>query len=88
MSLHPVLILIATVLFLVLGFGIGFILNMVLRTTWLPVVISLGVIAGALFYNHKVPGLADVIILTAGLVGSILSGWTIQLLRKKGYRMF
>jgi len=88
MSLHPVLIMIATLLFLVLGFGIGFILNMILRTTWLPVFIAIAVIVGALYFNQIVPGLADILILSSGLLGSFISGWTIQYLRKKGYRMF
>ncbi|MGC5328252.1 YuiB family protein [Brevibacillus sp. SYSU BS000544] len=79
---------ISILLFSILAFGIGFILNMILRTTWLPVVISLGVIVGSLIYKQIVPGIYDVIILAFGVVGSILSGWTIQLLRNKGYRMF
>lgn len=79
---------ISILLFSILAFGIGFILNMILRTTWFPVVISLGVIVGSLVYKHIVPGIYDVIILAFGVVGSIMSGWTIQLLRNKGYKMF
>ncbi|MFM1654893.1 YuiB family protein [Brevibacillus sp. B_LB10_24] len=80
--------LVSIVLFTVLAFGIGFIINMILRTTWLPVVIALGVIIGALVYNKIVPGLVDIVILAFGIAGSVVSGWTIQTLRKKGYRMF
>ncbi|WP_019123759.1 YuiB family protein [Brevibacillus massiliensis] len=80
--------LVSIVLFTVLAFGIGFIINMILRTTWLPVVIAFGVIIGALVYNKIVPGLVDIIILAFGIAGSVVSGWTIQTLRKKGYRMF
>jgi hypothetical protein len=80
--------LISIVLFTVLGFGIGFICNMVLRTTWLPVVIAGGVIVGALVYKKIVPGIFDTVILVCGILGTVVSGWTIQTLRKKGYRMF
>ncbi|MGE5701684.1 MAG: YuiB family protein [Clostridia bacterium] len=86
--MHIIQFLISIVLFTALAFGIGFILNMVLRTTWLPVVVSVGVVVGALVYKGIVPGIFDVIILAFGLAGSVMSGWTIQLLRKKGYRMF
>ncbi|NGQ96986.1 hypothetical protein G3578_17625 [Brevibacillus sp. SYP-B805] len=79
---------VSIVLFAVLGFGIGFIINMVLRTTWLPVVIALGVIVGTLVYNRIVPNVFDVVILTCGLLGTVGGGWTIHVLRKKGYRMF
>jgi hypothetical protein len=80
--------LISIVLFTVLGFGIGFIFNMVLRTTWLPVIIAAGVIVGALVYKKIMPGIFDTVILMCGILGTIVSGWTIQTLRKKGYRMF
>ncbi|MGN7471709.1 YuiB family protein [Brevibacillus sp. SAFN-007a] len=80
--------LVSIVLFTVLGFGIGFILNMILKTTWLPVVIGVGVVAGALIYQKIVPGVWDAIILGCGMAGTVGSGWTISLLRKKGYRMF
>ncbi len=79
---------ISIVLFTVLAFGIGFILNMVLKTTWLPVVACVGVVVGALIYQKIIPSVFDLTILIFGLAGSILSGWTIQVLRKKGYRMF
>ncbi|MFY0544746.1 YuiB family protein [Brevibacillus sp. H7] len=79
---------VSIVLFAVLGFGIGFIINMVLRTTWLPVVITVGVIVGALIYKQIIPGVVDSIILACGMIGTVVSGWTIQTLRKKGYRMF
>ncbi|UFJ39652.1 YuiB family protein [Brevibacillus humidisoli] len=79
---------ISILLFTILAFGIGFIINMILRTTWLPVVIALGVIIGTLLYQEIVPNIFDSIILGFGMLGSIMSGWTIQLLRKKGYRMF
>lgn len=80
--------LISIVLFTILAFGIGFILNMVLRTTWLPVIISVGVVVGALALNNIAPNVFDLTILGFGLAGSVMSGYTIQLLRRKGYRMF
>ncbi|CAM5783096.1 MULTISPECIES: YuiB family protein [Brevibacillus] len=79
---------VSVVLFAVLGFGIGFIINMILRTTWMPVILVFGVVVGALIYKNIVPGLWDSIILGVGLIGAVASGWTIQTLRKKGYRMF
>lgn len=80
--------LISIVLFTILAFGIGFILNMVLRTTWLPVIVCIGVVVGALVLKNIVPTGFDLTILLFGMAGSVMSGYTIQLLRKKGYRMF
>lgn len=80
--------MVSIVLFTVLGFGIGFILNMILKTTWFPVVIGVGVVVGALVYQQIVPGVWDSLILGCGMAGTVASGWTIQTLRKKGYRMF
>ncbi|MET3292557.1 hypothetical protein EDM56_18745 [Brevibacillus fluminis] len=80
--------LISIVLFTILAFGIGFILNMVLRTTWLPVIVCVGVVIGALVLKNIVPTGYDLTILLFGMAGSVMSGYTIQLLRKKGYRMF
>lgn len=31
---------------------------------------------------------ADILVLSSGFVGAILSGFTMRILRKKGYRMF
>jgi len=81
-------LIVSIVLFIVLGFGIGFIINMILRTTWLPVVLALGLVVGILVYNRIVPNALDIAILACGLAGTIGGGWTIQILRKKGYRMF
>lgn len=80
--------MVSIVLFSVLGFGIGFILNMILKTTWLPVIIAVGVVAGALVYQNIIPGMWDWLILGCGMAGTVASGWTIQTLRQKGYRMF
>lgn len=94
-------------LFIVLFLGIGFIINMLLRTTWFmtivyPIVVILIVDKIRLFKYFSEPavsfkalqtnfaelGGADVIILTSGFLGAILSGVVIKLLRKNGYQMF
>ncbi len=79
--------MISIVLFFVLFFGIGFILNMILKTTWFPLIIYVGVVIYLLF-DIESPHLVDLTVLCAGFVGAIGSGWTIQMLRAKGYRMF
>ncbi|SFA43132.1 Putative membrane protein [Anoxybacillus pushchinoensis] len=102
----PVL-LISILLFFVLFFGIGFLLNMILRTTWTMAILSPFVL---LFWIDQISLIdyvtnpsesfahvkerigslasADLIILSSGIVGAIVSGVVIQTLRKKGYRMF
>lgn len=88
-------------------FGISFILNMLLRKTWLmslvyPIIVLL--IVGqrsflkyftdaktafpALLDNLVNLTLADIIILASGLVGTLVSGIVIRMLRKSGYQMF
>lgn len=89
-------LLIAILIFLVLMFGIGFILNMLLKTTWIPTYLYVGLIVYIyLFYQEgqfvsRNMGYAiwDYIIALAGFGGAVLSGWTIKVLRQKGYRMF
>ncbi|MBO9130684.1 YuiB family protein [Bacillus sp. 165] len=102
----PVL-LISMMLFLVLFFGIGFLLNMILRGTWVMVVLYPLVCAFIIdkvsitdyFFdtNHAFSSLkagfmhlgqADILILMTGLVGAILAGVTIKMLRQRGYQMF
>ncbi|AMA71998.1 MULTISPECIES: YuiB family protein [Aneurinibacillus] len=78
-------------LFIVLLFGIGFILNMLIKTTWMPAFLYSGIAIGVLVYlimNDRTPHMVDYVMLTSGLVGAIASGWTIKTLRMKGYRMF
>lgn len=120
-------LVVSVLLYFVIFFGIAFILNMLLRTTWLmsclyPIVIILTVdninlqqfndvnfdhpllFMGEMtiltyftnpisaFYTvfikliHITP--VDVIILTAGLAGTIVSGFVVKFLRKQGYQMF
>lgn len=80
-------LIVSIVLIFVLIFGLGFILNMILKTTWLPIVLYIAVVA-YLALGLKTAYLPDYLWFFAGLIGAILSGWTIRILRKKGYRMF
>ncbi|UTR15823.1 YuiB family protein [Salipaludibacillus sp. LMS25] len=100
-------LMIAILLYFVLFFGIGFILNMLLRSTWTMTIVYPVVIffmindSGYLSYFND-PGTAfpalghafislttaDIIILTAGMVGAILAGIAIRMLRVRGYQMF
>lgn len=102
----PVL-LISMLLFLVLFFGIGFLLNMLLRMSWIMAIVypivCIFIIDDVRFITYfQKPGdsfpalgdklaslaLADILILVCGLVGAILSGVIIKMLRKSGYQMF
>jgi len=102
----PVL-LISILLFFVLAFGIGFLANMLFRTTWFMVVIYPIIIVmivdkinttkyftqtadafSILKTNLLAVGMGDVVILSSGLVGAIMSGVVILSLRKNGYQMF
>lgn len=87
------------VLFFVLLFGIGFILNMLLKTTWFPIYLYLIVMLPLVVYwqwdaelsfadNLLGYQIADYITAIGGLVGAYLSGKTIHVLRVKGYKMF
>mgnify|MGYP003820716197 CR=1 FL=1 len=88
-----VLIVLAFVMF----FGLGFILNMLLKTTWLPIIAYVLLIVGLIvwfwgtdtfFGNLNEYTFADILTLLSGLAGAATSGYTIRLLRKKGYKMF
>ncbi|ANY65195.1 YuiB family protein [Paenibacillus algorifonticola] len=92
-------LIIATVLFLVMMFGIGFILNMLLKTTWFPIYMFIIVLVP--FYvwstwdktlsaseNFTSFTFIDLVPVFGALIGAYLSGWTIQALRKGGYKMF
>jgi hypothetical protein len=94
----PVLVLM--ILFFVMMFGIGFILNMLMKTTWFPcflfVIVILPVVVYSLwdrgqmsFWTHVGSfQLVDYLTGVAGLIGAYMSGWTIKTLRIKGFRMF
>ncbi|TVX98755.1 YuiB family protein [Cohnella terricola] len=91
--------IIGSLLCLVLFFGIGFILNMLIKTTWFPlwlfviVVIPLGIWQlwqDDLSVTENIQSLlvSDTILIVAGAVGAYLSGWSIRALRRGGYKMF
>ncbi|MDQ0340966.1 hypothetical protein J2S00_003806 [Caldalkalibacillus uzonensis] len=106
--MDPLQFIISILLFLILFFGIGFILNMLLKTTWLPglilypIVVLLIVSEVPLGAYFTAPGqslahlgeqltsllMVDYVILSAGFIGALLSGLSIQMLRARGYRMF
>lgn len=87
---------IATVLIFVLVFGIGFILNMLIKTTWFPIYLYLIVIAIYIISEGwgDIPAqlakytIVDIIPGIGGLIGAYASGATISKLRKGGYKMF
>lgn len=91
----PILLLI----FFVLLFGIGFILNMLLKTTYLPVYLYVILLLPLVVYlqwdnGQSLAGnllgyqFTDYLTALAGLIGAWLGGKTIQTLRVKGYKMF
>ncbi|WP_082083796.1 YuiB family protein [Paenibacillus beijingensis] len=90
---------VAVVLFCVMMFGIGFILNMLMKTTWFPiylflvVIVPLGVWAT---WDHNKSALAnftsftivDLLPVIGAIIGAYMSGWAIRALRRGGYKMF
>lgn len=83
----PQLIISVPLLF-VLFFGIGFILNMILKTTWLPLIIFLGVVIYIAYDLTMLFTLVNVVLFLSGLAGAVGGVWTIKVLREKGYKMF
>lgn len=100
-------LIVSVILYFVIFFGISFIINMLLRRTWLmtvlyPFIIILIVGDNKFSQYFTEPGHAfsalieqvsnfaiyDIIILLSGLVGAIVSGIVIKILRKSGYQMF
>lgn len=94
-------------LFFVLFFGIAFLLNMLLRATWImafvyPIIVILIIdkfAFGKYFTDTSWAfstlgdrilnvGFIDIIVLSTGFAGTILSGVVIKMLRKSGYQMF
>jgi len=98
MVLNVFQLIVIALLAFVLMFGVGFILNMLLKTTWFPSYGYLALMAGMFLYfewdsPNKLASLAgygfiDWLAVAAGLVGAYVSGWTIQTLRVKGFKMF
>ncbi len=90
---------IVTILMFVLMFGIGFILNMLLKTTWLPLYLYILLVIGLViwYWTKEDAGIwttlsefavPDYLAFVGGLAGSILTGSAIKMLRVKGYKMF
>lgn len=70
-------------------FGLGFILNMLLKTTWFPIVAYMGLIVGLIWWSWGTSyAFVDVLPLVSGLLGAVASGSVIKSLRIKGYKMF
>lgn len=74
-------------LFFVLTFGLGFIINMIVKTTWAPSYLFVIIVAFFVYRSGGMNGL-DATILLFGLIGVIVSGVVMKMLRKRGYRMF
>ncbi|MBD1370906.1 hypothetical protein IC620_00830 [Hazenella sp. IB182357] len=81
-------IIISIPLLFVLFFGIGFVLNMILKTTWLPLLVFLGVVIYIGMGLTQIFTVINAIFFFSGLAGAIGGVWTIKILREKGYRMF
>jgi Na+/alanine symporter len=90
---------IITILMFVIMLGLGFILNMLLKTTWLPLYAYILLVIGILiwFWNKEDGTLwntisefafPDYAAAVGGVVGAWLSGSTINTLRLNGYKMF
>lgn len=87
--------IVGALLFFVFAFGIGFILNMLVKTTWFPlwfftiVVIPLG----AWYYwdpDTTIGSFLAVFLppMLSIVVGAYVSGWAIRKLRLSGYKMY
>ncbi|MUT64323.1 YuiB family protein [Paenibacillus sp. NEAU-GSW1] len=92
-------LIVATVLFLVMMFGIGFILNMLLKTTWFPIYVFIIVLIPLYIWqtwddsesfvgNFTAFTIIDLIPVIGALAGAYISGWAIRALRRGGYKMF
>ncbi len=86
-------------LFFVMMFGIGFILNMLIKTTWFPIYLFIIVVVPLGMYftwnkelgfteNLTAYGAVDILVAIGALIGAYMSGWTIRKLRLGGYKMF
>ncbi|WP_048601250.1 YuiB family protein [Rubeoparvulum massiliense] len=81
-------LIISIPLFLVLCYMIGFILNMLIKTTWLPLFIYAGIVLWMLYKTGGHFFLAEYVVFFSGLAGTLLSVFTIRFLRRRGYSMF
>jgi hypothetical protein len=91
--------IVGSVLCIVLFFGIGFILNMLIKSTWIPLWLFLIIVVPLGIWHLWQPDLSfkenvqsmlvsDIILILAGAVGAYMSGWAIRALRRGGYKMF
>ncbi|HEX7057813.1 MAG TPA: YuiB family protein [Bacilli bacterium] len=89
--------IVATALIFVLAYGLAFILDMLVKTTWLPIYAYLIFIVLYVYFNWDSGSFGeylqeytyvDVLPAIGGLAGAALSCWSIHYLRKKGYKMF
>jgi hypothetical protein len=82
--------IIGAVLIFVLFFGIGFIVNMLIKTTWFPIWLYLIVVLPlAMWFGDFTVLSADFAVYgVGGLAGAALSGSIIRTLRRQGYKMF
>jgi hypothetical protein len=95
-EINAIQIVIAILLIFVLFFGISFILNMLLKTTWFPIYIYIvGIIALLIFWDKTSWGtfllsfkLVDYVYFITGILGIVIGGKAIETLRKQGYKMF
>jgi hypothetical protein len=90
-------LVVLTLLLFTLFFGLGFIINMLMKTTWFPVYGYVVFVACFLYFswgstlvvdNIRSYTVSDYIPFLAGLGGALTSGYTIKTLRVKGYKMF
>jgi hypothetical protein len=91
-------VIVIAVLAFVLMFGVGFILNMLLKTTWFPIYGFMALMIGLFVYfewgtdnmlsSLAQYGIIDWLAVAGGLLGAYVSGWTIETLRVKGFKMF
>jgi hypothetical protein len=91
--------IVGSMLCIVLFFGIGFILNMLIKTTWFTLWLFLIIVAPLGIWHLWQPDLnltdniksllvSDIILIVAGAFGAYMSGWAIRALRRGGYKMF
>jgi hypothetical protein len=97
LEINAIQIIVAIVLLFVLFYGLSFIINMLLKTTWLSVYLYIALIIFFIFYlkgegpwgtyllEYK---LVDYLYAASGLAGVVLGGLSIKTLRDKGYKMF
>jgi hypothetical protein len=70
-------------------FGLGFIINMLLKTTWFPIYAYVGLIVGLVYWSWGTSyAFVDLLPLLSGLLGAVISGSVIKGLRLRGYKMF